>query len=54
MSDKLFQKIEKFKYYYKLNNFKEMDKFNFPIHEMCIDTIPELKIPNSTDLQLVH
>ncbi len=53
MSDKLFQKIQKFRYYYKLYNFKEMDKFNFPIHEMCIDTIPELKKPDRADLQSV-
>lgn len=43
MSNSLYKKIEKMKNYYKLYNFKEINKFNFPIHEMCIDTIPELK-----------
>ena|SRR5690554_699868 len=41
MTDSLFEKIKIFKDYSKSLDFKPINKFTFPIDEMCIDTIPE-------------
>lgn len=41
ITDSLFEKIKIFKDYSKSLDFKPINKFTFPIDEMCIDTIPE-------------
>lgn len=41
ITDSLLSKIEIFKDYSKSLDFKPINKFTFPIDEMCIDTIPE-------------
>lgn len=43
MKESLFDKIKMFKDYSKFSDFKPTKKFDFPINEMCIDTIPEPK-----------
>ena len=41
MTDSLFEKIKMFKDYCKSLDFKPINKFTFPTHEMCIETEPE-------------